>query len=78
MRLGDIITSSIHYHMCRQPSGTLQSRQMNKERPTECTSLAAVLPSAPTGFKMEQDSGRFKATFEYQAPCFLKYVECCF
>jgi len=27
---------------------------------------------------MEQDSGRFKATFEYQAPCFLKYVVLCF
>jgi hypothetical protein len=24
------------------------------------------------GFKMEQDSGRFKATFEFQAPCLLK------
>ena len=31
-----------------------------------------VLLLLAAGFKMEQDSGRFKATFEFQAPCFLK------
>lgn len=42
------------------------------EQRAQCSSMAVFLRAA--GFKMEQDSGRFKATFEYQAPCFLKYV----
>lgn len=37
------------------------------------TDIKPLTPPTPAGFKMEQDSGRFKATFEYQAPCFLKY-----
>eukprot|EP00879_Flechtneria_rotunda_P013512 GHRR01014109.1.p1 GENE.GHRR01014109.1~~GHRR01014109.1.p1 ORF type:complete len:485 (+),score=156.42 GHRR01014109.1:529-1983(+) len=37
------------------------------------TVIKPITPLRPTGFKMEQNSGKFKAEFEFQAPCFLKY-----
>jgi hypothetical protein len=36
------------------------------------TDIKPLTPPTPAGFKMEQDSGRFKASFEFVAPCFLK------
>ncbi|KAF8073221.1 hypothetical protein HT031_000882 [Scenedesmus sp. PABB004] len=38
------------------------------------TEIRPLSPPLPGGFKMEQDSGRFKATFEFVAPCFIKYT----
>jgi hypothetical protein len=36
------------------------------------TDIKPLTPPTPAGFKMEQDSGRFRASFEFVAPCFLK------
>ncbi|KAF6256401.1 hypothetical protein COO60DRAFT_1640750 [Scenedesmus sp. NREL 46B-D3] len=38
------------------------------------TDIKPLTPPTPAGFKMEQDSGRFRASFEFVAPCFLKYT----
>ncbi|WIA09707.1 hypothetical protein OEZ85_009091 [Tetradesmus obliquus] len=38
------------------------------------TDIKPLTPPTPAGFKMEQDSGRFRASFEFIAPCFLKYT----